>query len=192
MASLIEDYQANVRDRLAVLDETAAPTVFEAPATVSAPVRPRFAGPPAAIRRAAGVMYAGAVYAFVFALFSWLIAVIHSGRPLVVWPGHFSVHSLGGLATVGYADCAIQLVLWLWMARACRNRVGWARAACTTLFGCYTLAAMYALINHTHDRADTLGTALFCVTWLIGAIAIELLWRPQSSAFFAETRRRPA
>jgi hypothetical protein len=145
------------------------------------PGKPR---PPASVRRAAGVMYAGAVYAFVFALLGWLIALVHNGRPLVVWPGHWTVHSLSGLAIIGYADCAVQIVLWLWMARACRNRVAWARAVCTAMFACYSIAAMYALVRHTHDRTDTLGTGLFCITWLIGAVAIEQLWRPQSSAYF--------
>jgi hypothetical protein len=181
VTGLIEEYQANVRDRLTALDQAtmppSVPTKVGRPASWSA-------GPPAAVRRAVGVMYAGAVYAFVFALLGWLIALIHSGRPLVVWPGHWSVQSLAGLATVAYADCAIQLVLWLWMARACRNRVAWARAVCTFLFGCYTLAVIYALVSHTHDGTDTLGTGLFCVTWLIGAAAIELLWRPQSTVFF--------
>ena len=195
VTSLIEEYQSNVRERLAALDEAAGPppvrTRVGRPVTAPGDVpatRPRAAGPPATVRRAVSVMYAGAVYAFIFALLGWLIAVIHSGRPLVVWPGHWSVHSLGGLATVAYVNCAIQIVLWLWMARACRNRVAWARVVCACLFGCYTVAATYALVSHTRDSADTLGTALFCVTWLIGAVAIELLWRPQSSAFFAAGR----
>jgi serine/threonine protein kinase len=194
VSRLIETYQANVRDRLAVPDlaTVSSPVRTKAgrPDAVKAPSagRSKPSGPPASVRSAVGVMYAGAVYGFVFALLGWLIAVVHTGRPLVIWPGQWSIHSLGGLATVAYTDCAIQLVLWLWMARACRNRMTWARTACATLFGCYTLAAVYALVRHTHDGPDTLGAALFCITWLIGAIAIALLWRPQSTTYFTTHR----
>jgi eukaryotic-like serine/threonine-protein kinase len=164
-------------------------TGITAPVGRAASARPAaFAGPPATVRGAAGVMYAGAAYAILFALFLPTIALVHSGRPLFIWPGHWVIHSLGALNTLAVADCAIQFVLWLWMAWACRNRMAWARAACAALFGCYTVGAVYALVRHTHDSVDTLGTVLFCITWLIGALATALLWRPQSSAYFAAGR----
>jgi hypothetical protein len=47
---------------------------------------------------------------------------------------------------------------------------------------------VYALVRHTHDEVDTLGAALFCVTWLIIAVATALLWRPQSTTYFTTHR----
>jgi serine/threonine protein kinase len=217
VTSLIEEYQASVRDQLADTGtgnagamparQTRQKTVLDTPATAASAVTKRspgftppggftppsgftrarsFAGgPPSTVRGAVGAMYAGAAYALAFALLGWLIAFIHEGRPLVIWPGRWTIHSLAGLAAVAIADCVIQLALWLWMARACRNRMAWARFVCAALFGCYTLAAAYALIRHTHDSIDTAGTVLFCITWLIGAIATALLWSPRSTAFFA-------
>jgi hypothetical protein len=144
------------------------------------PVRPE---PPGTIRAAVGLMYVGAAYALVFAAFSWLIAVAHSGHPLVVWQGHWRIRTLAGLTILGIADCCAQVALWLWLAQACKHAKGWARTVGLVLFAGYTVASGYALVMHTRDRVDTLGTAVFAVTWLIGAATLALLWVRPSRAF---------
>jgi hypothetical protein len=52
-------------------------------------------------------------------------------------------------------------------------------------------------VSHAGSGATVLyygGTALFVAAWLVGAVAVWLLWRPASSAFFKPhglTQARP-
>lgn len=78
---------------------------------------------------------------------------------------------------------ASQVSLWLWLAQACTHANSWARTAGLVLFAGYTVASGYALVMHTRDRVDRLGTALFAVTWLIGAATLALLWLGSSRAY---------
>ena len=140
--------------------------------------------PPRSVAAAVRLMYAGAGYALFFTVCAWLIAIVHSGHPLVVWQGHWTIRSVRGLVLLGTVDCSVQAALWLAMAWACERGRSWARAACTALFACYTLGLLDALARHTSDATDRAGTVLFAVTWLIGAAAIALLWRRGSAAWF--------
>jgi hypothetical protein len=184
VARQIERFQASLETELGA----AADRAFEAGETLvmptlraDIPVRPE---PPGTIRGAVGLMYAAAAYALVFAAFSWLIAVVHLGHPLVIWPGHWRIRTLAGLTVLGIADCCVQVLMWLWLAHACQQAKSWARTAGLVLFAGYTIAFGYALVMHTHDHVDTLGTALFAVTWLIGAATLVLLWLRPSRAYF--------
>ncbi|HEX6524026.1 MAG TPA: serine/threonine-protein kinase [Streptosporangiaceae bacterium] len=184
----IKRFQASLETELgAVAAQADEASETAAVRTVRADV-PAYPEPPATIRGAAGIMYAGAAYALVFAAFSWLIAAVHPGSPLVVWQGHWRIRGLAGLTVLGVADCCIQVPLWLWLARACQHAKGWARTAGLVLFAGYTVASGYALVMHTRDRVDTLGTALFALTWVIGAAALALLWLRPSRAYL-EGRR---
>jgi hypothetical protein len=183
VAEQIERFKASLETELGAAadqaheaDETLAmPTV-----RADLPVRPE---PPWTIRGAVGLMYAAAAYALVFAAFSWLIAVVHPGHPLVVWPGYWRIRTLAGLTVLGMADCCIQVALWLWLALACQHAKSWARTAGLVLFAGYTMASGYAVVMHTHDHVDTLGTELFAATWLIGAATLVLLWLRPSRAY---------
>src|SRR5215471_17817296 len=99
------------------------------------------------------------------------------------WPGHWRIRTLAGLTVLGITDCCVQVALWLWLAQACEHAKSWARPAGLVLFAGYTVATGYALVMHTRDPVDTLGTALFAVTWLIGAAALALLWLRRSRAY---------
>jgi hypothetical protein len=134
------------------------------------------------------VMYAGAGYALLFAACARLIGITNVSHHLVLWPGHWVIHSVQGLTVVTGIDAGGQVMLWLWMAVACRNGRRWARWACTALLVFYTAGFGYALTQHVHDGVDQLGTALLAGTWLIGVTAVTLLWQRRSSAFF---HRRP-
>jgi hypothetical protein len=181
VAAHIERFRALLETELgAAADESDAADETLAIRTASLPVHPE---PPVTIRAAASLMYAGAAYALVFAAFSWLIAVVHSGHPLVVWQGHWRIRTLTGLTVLGIADCCVQFPLWLWLAQACKHAKSWPRTASLVLFAGYTAASGYALVMHTRDRVDTLGTALFAVTWLIGAATLVLLWLRPSRAY---------
>jgi serine/threonine protein kinase len=139
---------------------------------------------PGTVLRSARLMYAGAVYALFFAVYARLIAVTHDGHHLIIWPGHWIIRSAQSLTIVTGIDACVQVTLWLWMALACKNGWKWARVASTLLLTCYTAGVLYALTRHTHDGIDRLGTGLFTVTWVIGAAAVALLWRRQSTRFF--------
>jgi hypothetical protein len=190
VARHIERFQASLETELGAAayeadeaDETLAIQTVHA----DIPVHPE---PPATIRGAASLMYAGAAYALVFAAFSWLIAVVHSGHPLVVWQGHWRIRTLAGLTVLGIANCCVQVSLWLWLAQACKHAKSWPRTAGLVLFAGYTVASGYALVMHTRDRVDTLGTALFAVTWLIGAATLVLLWLRPSRAYLKRRQAR--
>jgi hypothetical protein len=75
-------------------------------------------------------------------------------------------------------------LLWLGLARACQQAKSWARTAGLVLFAGYTVAFGYALVMHTRDDVDTLGTELFAVTWLICVATLVLLWLRPSRAYF--------
>jgi hypothetical protein len=68
------------------------------------------------------------------------------------------------------------IALWLWMARAAGQGRNWARILSTLLFGLATLQ-----LTGSRGVVPVLCAAL---TWLIGLVAVWLLWRQSSSAFF--------
>ena len=169
-----------VRPRKTLTLRTPDDAAAESPAWRT-PVRRRV---PGTVLGGVRLMYAGAVYALFFAVYARLIAVTHGGHHLIIWPGHWIVGSAQGLTIVTGIDACAQVTLWLWMALACKNGWKWARIASTLLLACYTAGVLYALARHMHDTIDRLGTALFTVTWIIGAVAVALLWQRQSTRFF--------
>lgn len=76
--------------------------------------------------------------------------------------------------------------LWLWMAR--KNKAGrsWARMLSTVFFAFLTLG-MLAVIAQPVGVA---GKILPAAEWLVGAVAIALLWHRESSGFFAARSQR--
>ena len=71
--------------------------------------------------------------------------------------------------------------LWLWMAR--KNKAGkrWARNLSTVFFAFLTLG-MLAVIAQPVGVA---GKILPAAEWLVGVVAIALLWHRESNGFFA-------
>jgi hypothetical protein len=79
----------------------------------------------------------------------------------------------------------IGAALWLWMAQSCLAGKGWARVVSTVFFGIDTLGVLFG-------ASSTLGAgaARFysLVVWVVGLIAIILLWRRSSSDYFRAPR----
>jgi hypothetical protein len=83
----------------------------------------------------------------------------------------------------------VVIALWLWMARANGQGRNGARILSTVLFGLGTLQ-----LHHPLPLGSPAGfgvtvlyygvAALFIGSWLAGAAAVWLLWRPASTAFF--------
>jgi hypothetical protein len=153
------------------------------------------AAPPAAaippsITRAAQVMYVGAaasLIGIVVDLTSYS-SLQHSlatrrrknGQLLthsqVVDLAHVEVVALviGGLIAVG---------LWIWMARSNRAGKSWARVTSTVLFAIATIGAFVSVGGAGLGTADATRIYGF-VPWIIGLVAIVLLWQRASSDYF--------
>ncbi len=153
------------------------------------PGRGHRGAPPASIRNAVLMMYAGAAHALL--LYGIAILTINSivntinNAMIRTNPNYVPIHLdrvRGGIITVLAVVGLAQIALWLWMARASKDGKGWARVTSTAFFGIYTIGTLIMLAK----PADGTGfTKLFgIVGWLIGCAAVVLLWQPQSSAFF--------
>jgi hypothetical protein len=127
-------------------------------------------------------MYAGAAYALIYAIgFSVVV-----GHFLKDHPYDTAAHaSLGGLAVATVVVSVIEIVLWIWIARACQNRRSWARVAGTVLFAIHTLGLLDILARSQPALAP--AKVLTVIGWLIACGAVVFLWQRASSLFFRAT-----
>jgi len=135
---------------------------------------------PAPVLTAVKLMYAGAAVAAV----PLIIALTYIGD-IKAYHLRYLGHSLTAaqlshlrplIITVLIVVGLVVPALWLWMARANGQGRNWARILSTVLLGLATL-----------QLAGNNGVVLvLCavLTWLIGLVAVWLLWRPAASAFF--------
>jgi hypothetical protein len=130
--------------------------------------------PPPPVANAVKLMYAGGI-AFLIIAF---------------------INVLTGLAvTSAVADALPAAAVWSWMARKNRSGRSWARVLSTIFFGIQTIAfAVLAvrLASSITDLTSAGKTWLFGLTiyWIIGLCTVVLLWRPQSSDYYARMRGR--
>jgi hypothetical protein len=164
---------------------------------------------PAPVLTAVKLMYGGAAVTAIRLITSLAYLAYLIGTKNAIRQAHLNFGT--GSCSVGHCHAAevytvislgaivpgvIVIVLWLWMARADGRGRNWARVLSTVLFGLATLE----LTNATGGPGIVFGVTAFGVifpvlTWLIGAAAVWLLWRPASSAFFKPrdfTRMPPA
>ncbi|HUY50441.1 MAG TPA: hypothetical protein VMV92_32835 [Streptosporangiaceae bacterium] len=80
----------------------------------------------------------------------------------------------------------ISIGLWLWMAMANKAGKNWARITSSVFFGLETLS----LLAGIRQAEPVLSRGVSILIWLIGLGAIVLLWRKESSAYFAAARAR--
>ena len=138
---------------------------------------------PSPVLNAVKLMYAGAAVSTVsliisLADISGTKAAIRKARPNLTATQVSQLNTfIIGLAIV---SGVIGIALWLWMARANGQGKSWARILSTVLFGLATLD----LFGVFSQPKTILGLVFPVLTWLVGAGAIWLLWRPESSAFF--------
>ena len=146
------------------------------------PVRP---GPPGSVVMAVRLMYAGAVVSALSLVvglltISSLRSSLHKSDPSLTAS---QLHSLQTVVVVGSVLIGlISIGLWLWMAAANKAGKSWARIVATVLFGLDTL---FLLLGVARAGAAA-GTLVSILTWLIGGGAVILLWRKESSEYFAE------
>jgi hypothetical protein len=80
----------------------------------------------------------------------------------------------------------ISAALWLWMAQSCKAGKGWARVVSTVFFAIDTVSV---LVGATGVQGGGLARFYGFVVWVIGLVAIILLWQRSSSDYFRSPPR---
>ncbi len=82
----------------------------------------------------------------------------------------------------------ILVVVWVLMARLNRAGRGWARYAATVLAVISTINAYSTINGLTGGQTVTVVDIVFIVgtlaVWVIGVVAVAMLWRTESGAYF--------
>jgi hypothetical protein len=101
-----------------------------------------------------------------------------------------------GEANIAYS-VVIPLIgagIWIWMAISNKAGKNWARITSTVFFSldCLVLllvligiGALLSLTNGAATGLLVLGVVFAVITWLVGLFAVILIWRRESSAYFA-------
>jgi hypothetical protein len=79
----------------------------------------------------------------------------------------------------------IGAALWLWMAQSNKAGKGWARVVSTVLFGIDTLSV---IVGAAAVQGGGLSRIFGILVWVIGLVAIILLWQRSSSEYFRPPR----
>jgi len=105
----------------------------------------------------------------------------------------------GSNGSSGAVGALIGLGLWLWMARANKEGKSWARVTSTVFFGIDCLAVLLllvAILVTLHSVSPSVKTILLLsglasiVIWAVGLATIILLWRRESSEYYAAMNPR--
>jgi hypothetical protein len=144
---------------------------------------------PAPVLTAVKLMYAGAAVSFAPLLITLpFIGDVKSYH--LRWDGHTETAAQLTqlrplLIALTIAAGLVVPAVWLWMARANGHGRSWARILSTVLFGLATLELSGASRGAGFRfGAAALGLIILVLTWLIGAAAVWLLWRPACREFF--------
>jgi hypothetical protein len=143
---------------------------------------------PESVRRAVVVMYVGAAASLIGIVVDFtarhiiraqLLANNHKLTATQLNNGEHAVVAgliLGGLIAAG---------LWVWMALSCKAGKPWARIVSSVLFGISTVQVLGGIKAPFGTGVRIVGL----VIWLIGLVAIFLLWQRESTAYFRGTRQ---
>ena len=147
------------------------------------PVEPERPAAPPSVLNAVKLMYVGAAVSTVSLVISLVDisgtkAAIRKARPSLTVAQVNQLNTF--IITLAIVSGVIGVALWLWMARANGQGRNWARILSTVLFGLATLD-MFGVFS---QPKTLLGLVFPVLTWLVGAGAVFLLWRPESTAFF--------
>jgi hypothetical protein len=147
------------------------------------PVEPERPAPPPSVLNAVKLMYAGAAVSTVSLVISLVDisgtkAAIKKARPTLTAAQVNQLNTF--IIALAVIAGVLGVALWLWMSRANGQGRNWARILSTVLFGLATLD-MFGVLS---QPKTVLGLVFPVLTWLIGAGAVFLLWRPESTAFF--------
>jgi hypothetical protein len=152
--------------------------------------------PPGPVRTAVVFMYAGAVVTVANAVLSIITAgsvqnAIRNAHPQFT---SAQVHaSAQGILIFSLVVAALEVFLWLFLARACLGGRNWGRITGTVLFGLNTVLILLslALPAGTVTPRASVGILLTGLLWLAGLGAVVMLWRRESTAFFTASASKP-
>jgi hypothetical protein len=143
---------------------------------------------PGSVRRAVRLMLWGGAVTAVLGVFL-VIATITD--PSVVTGKNLSGSQLTGGVVYEIVVYLLLVTLWVGMARANRAGRGWARwiasvlAAISTFYTFNTVNSLKGgQAGPTYTVLDIVVIAGSIVTWLIGVLAVAMLWRSESSGYF--------
>ena len=143
---------------------------------------------PGPVRKAARFLLAGGATTALISLF-WIVVVVADRSALTDSNGKKITNAqfASGL-TQQIVQYAIFIGLWVLMARMNRAGHNWARIV-ASIFAAYSTYNSYQLVNSlTSGATITVVEVIFIVvsllTWVLGIIAISLLWRSESSVYF--------
>jgi hypothetical protein len=147
------------------------------------PVEPERPAAPPSVLTAVKLMYAGAAVSTVSLVISLVDisgtkAAIRKARPSLTATQVNQLNTF--IISLAIVSGVIGIGLWLWMARVNGQGRNWARILSTVLFGLATLD----LFGVLSQPKTLLGLIFPLLTWLVGAGAVFLLWRGESTAFF--------
>jgi hypothetical protein len=147
------------------------------------------ASAPPSVLRAVKVMYVGLAASLIgivvdmTTLSSTRAEIIKRSPTLTATQVNNAEHVEIGLFIAGGL---IGAALWLWMAQSCRAGKGWARVVSTVFFAIDTVSVLIAAGGAT---GGGLARVYGFVIWIVGLIAIILLWQRTSSGYFRSARR---
>jgi len=156
--------------------------------STGAPVEPDRGPAPQPVLNAVKLMYAGAAISAVSLIIS-LASIggtkdaIRKAKPSLTTAQVNQLNTF--IIALAVVSGVIGVALWLWMARANGKGKNWARILSTVLFGLATLD----LFGVLSQPKTALGFIFPVLTWLVGAGAVFLLWRKDSTDFFRPTGR---
>jgi hypothetical protein len=150
---------------------------------------------PPSITRAVRVMYVGAVASVIgiivdLTTYSSLQNAIanrkrKNGQPLT----HSQVVNLAHVEVVVLVVVGlIAAGVWIWMARNCLAGKSWARITSTVLFAISTIG-VFVSVGGGAVAAGGATRIYGFVVWIVGLIAIVLLWQRTSSEYFKGAAR---
>ena len=143
---------------------------------------PELIDPPRSVLQAVRLMYAGAVLTAAGLIADALYIVVHhSVRLSHPHATAAQIHATQSALLIALVFSGLlEIGAWIFMARANRGGLKWARIAGSVLFGIYTLY----MLNIMLSGGAIVDLVLTFLVWLAGLGATFFLWRKESSDYF--------
>jgi hypothetical protein len=144
--------------------------------------------PPDAVKRATGLILAGAALSVVYGVVDGLTAHSSVFFTSTSTQSGTTVHQANFLVS-GIVSGVIQCLLWLWMAWKTKSGRNWARVLSSVFFGFMCLGLLSAALAASSQENAIFAFLVTIIEWGVGLAALIKLWRPESSQFFAAARQ---
>ena len=149
---------------------------------------PEASAVPRPLLKAVRCMLGGAAVTVLLVLFAIVLAIVDRNAFTNPNGTKISTGQFTNLIVFYLVVGVIVAGLWIMMARLNRAGLGWARIAASALcavfsFGIYRLISSFG--NDTYvSVAYIISLVLVVAMWVLGVVALALLWRAQSSAYY--------